>query len=164
MSAARSFPLRLALYEPDIPQNTAAVLRTCACLGIAAEIVEPCGFVFGGQHMRRAGMDYLDHVRLSRHVDWAAFQDSHPGSRRVLLTTRGADSYTEFSFQHGDILILGRESAGVPDHVHAAADARLTIPMAPGMRSLNLAAAAAMVAAEALRQLEAFPKSENPAP
>jgi len=152
--------LRLALYEPDIPQNTAAVLRTCACLGIAAEIIEPCGFVLGGQHMRRAGMDYLEHVTLTRHLDWAAFVDCYAASRRILLTTKAAEPYTSHAFKAGDIVILGRESAGVPDHVHAAADVRITVPMVPGMRSLNMAAAAAMVSAEALRQLDAFPKAE----
>ena len=117
--------LRLALFEPDIPQNTAAVLRTAACLGIACEIIEPCGFVFGGPHMRRAGMDYLDHVHLTHHLDWSAFQAAYPGARRILLTTKAATPYTGFAFRTGDILILGRESAGVPDHVHAAADAPL---------------------------------------
>lgn len=153
--------LRLALYEPDIPQNTAAVLRTCACLGIAAEIIEPCGFVLGGPHMRRAGMDYLDHVRMTRHLDWVAFQAAYPGARRILLTTQAEAAYTDFAFRPGDILIAGRESAGVPDHVHAAANACVTIPLAPGTRSLNMAAAAAMVAGEALRQLGAFPDPET---
>ena len=153
--------LRLALFEPDIPQNTAAVLRTCSCLGVACEVIEPCGFVFGGQHMRRAGMDYLDHVALTWHVDWHAFQAAYPGHRRILVTTKAAQPYMEHSFQRGDILIMGRESAGVPDFVHDAADARLTIPMAAGMRSLNMSVSAAMVVAEALRQLDAFPNSET---
>ena len=154
---------RLALFEPDIPQNTAAVLRTCACLGVACEIIGPCGFVFGGQQMRRAGMDYLDHVALTRHLDWNAFQAAYPGHRRILITTKAALSYTEHTFHRDDILIMGRETAGVPDFVHDAADARLTIPMAAGMRSLNMAVSAAMVAAEALRQLGAFPNLEiNP--
>jgi len=156
--------LRLALYEPDIPPNTAAVLRTCACLGVAAEIIEPCGFVFGGKPMRRAGMDYLEKARLTRHVDWAAFQDSYPGRRRVLLTTAAETPYTDFAFRAGDIVILGRETAGVPDHVHGAADARLLVPMVGGMRSLNMAATAAMVLGEALRQLGAFPTREDRTP
>ncbi len=152
---------RLALFEPDIPQNTAAVMRTCACLGVACEVIEPCGFVFGGQKMRRAGMDYLDHVALTRHLDWHSFQAAYPGHRRILITTKAALSYTKYAFHRNDILIMGRETAGVPDFVHDAADARLTIPMAPGMRSLNMAVSAAMVAAEALRQLGAFPNSET---
>lgn len=153
--------LRLALFEPDIPQNTAAVLRTCACLDIAAEIIEPCGFVFGGKHMRRAGMDYLDQVRLTRHDDWPAFRAAYPGCRRIALTTQADTAHTDFAFRHGDILIAGRESAGLPDHVHAEADARLVIPLAPRTRSLNMAVAAAMVAGEALRQLDAFPGAET---
>jgi tRNA (cytidine/uridine-2'-O-)-methyltransferase len=148
--------LRLALFEPDIPQNTAAVLRTCACLEVAAEIIGPAGFVIGGARARRAGMDYLDHVALTEHDDWAVFQAAYPGRRRILLTTKGAVPYTDFTFQAGDILICGRESAGVPDAVHAAADARIVIPMAPRMRSLNLAVSAAMVLGEALRQLNGF--------
>ena len=153
--------LRLALFEPDIPQNTAAVLRTCSCLGVACEVIEPCGFVFGGQHMRRAGMDYLDHVALTWHADWHAFQAAYRGHWRILMTTKAAISYTEYAFHRDDILIMGRETAGVPDFVHDAVDVRLTIPMASGMRSLNMAVSAAMVAAEALRQLGAFPKSET---
>ncbi|MDD9878709.1 MAG: tRNA (cytidine(34)-2'-O)-methyltransferase [Magnetovibrio sp.] len=155
--------VRLALFEPDIPPNTAAVLRTCACLGVAAEIIEPCGFVFGGRPMRRAGMDYLDRVEITHHEDWAAFRTAYPESRRILLTTAAPTLYTEFTFEAGDILVCGRETAGVPDHVHAAADARVIVPMAAGMRSLNVAAAAAMVLGEALRQLGAFPSQEpNP--
>jgi len=148
--------LRLALFEPDIPQNSAAVLRTCACLEVAAEIIGPAGFVIGSAKARRAGMDYLDHVALTEHADWPAFQAAYPGRRRILLTTKGAVPYTGFSFQAGDILICGRESVGVPETVHAAADARIVIPMAPGMRSLNLAVSAAMVLGEALRQLNGF--------
>ena len=152
--------LRLALFEPDIPPNTAAMLRTCACLGIAAEIIEPCGFVFGGANMRRAGMDYLDQVTLARHDDWLAFQQCYPNSRRLLLTTKAAMPFTQFTYEPGDILVCGRESAGVPDYVHDTVHARLTIPMASGMRSLNVAIAAAMVLSEALRQLEGFATQE----
>lgn len=152
--------LRLALYEPDIPQNAAALLRTCACLGVGADIIGATGFAFGGANLttkaRRAGMDYLDHVDVARHDDWGAFQALYPGRRRVLLTTKGDAAYTEFAFRQGDILLCGRESAGVPDFVHGAADARLVVPMRAGMRSLNLAAAASMVLGEALRQLGAF--------
>lgn len=152
-----SLPLHIALYEPDIPQNTGTVLRMAACLGLPVEIIEPCGFIWGGKHMRRAGMDYLDNVEVTRHMNWATFQGSLPGQRRVLLTTKTDQAYTDFKFQSGDILMLGRESAGVPDAVHAAVDARLTIPLKPPLRSFNLAAAAAMVSGEALRQLDGFP-------
>ncbi len=149
--------LRLALYEPDIPQNTGALIRTAACLGVAVDIIEPCGFVLDDRKLRRAGMDYLERAELARHASWRAFQDDYPDRRRILLTTRAKTTYTAFAFEPGDILVLGRESAGVPDHVHEAADARLRIPMAVGLRSLNLATAAAMVLGEALRQLDAFP-------
>ncbi len=150
-------PLHIALYEPDIPQNTGTVLRTAACLGIPVEVIEPCGFVWGGKHMRRSGMDYVGHADVTRHLNWAVFQASMTGQRRVLLSTRAELVYTAFEFLPGDILILGRESAGVPDDVHEAVDARVTIPLKPGLRSFNLATAAAMVAGEALRQLDAFP-------
>jgi len=152
-----NFPLRIALYEPDIPQNTGTILRMAACLGLAVDIIEPCGFVWGSKQMRRSGMDYLDQVDVTRHLNWHAFQASRSGQRRVLLTTRAADIYTAFNFKSGDILLLGRESAGVPTEIHSVVDARLTIPLKPGLRSFNLAAAAAMVAGEALRQLDAFP-------
>ncbi len=157
MNPAPQHALRLALFEPDIPQNTAAVLRTCACLDVAAEIIGPAGFVLGGAKSRRAGMDYLENAQLTEHDDWAMFQRAHAGCRRVLLTTKAAMPYTTFDFRPDDILICGRESAGVPENVHAAVDARLLIPMAPGMRSLNLAVSAAMVLGEALRQLNVFP-------
>jgi len=149
--------LRIALYEPDIPQNTGTVLRMAACLGVAVDVIEPCGFVWGGKHMRRAGMDYLDAADITHHVTWQAFQESHVRARRILLTTKSDTAYTAFSFEAGDILILGRESAGVPDDVHEAADARLTIPLKPPLRSFNLAIASAMVVGEALRQIDGFP-------
>lgn len=154
-------PLRLALYEPDIPQNTAALLRTCACLGVGVEIIGPCGFVFGAAKARRAGMDYLDLAQVTEHDDWPAFQRAHAGRRRVLLTTKAATPYVGFGYRAGDILVCGRESAGVPDAVHTAVDARVVIPMAAGARSLNLAASAAMVLGEALRQLDAFPATSG---
>jgi tRNA (cytidine/uridine-2'-O-)-methyltransferase len=149
--------LHIALFEPDIPQNTGTVLRTAACLGVPVEVIEPCGFVWGGKHMRRSAMDYLDQVTITRHLDWAAFQQNLGGQRRVLLTTKTEQVYTAFTFQPGDILVLGRESAGVPQSVHDAVDARVTIPLKPGLRSFNLAVAAAMVVGEALRQLDGFP-------
>lgn len=143
--------MRLALFEPDIPQNTGAVLRLAACLGVGVDIIEPMGFVWSDRHLRRAGMDYLDHVELVRHSSWSAFHNNHR-HRLVLLTTKAEDRYTDFMFSADDTLLLGRESAGVPDSVQAAADARIKIPMVGGMRSLNVALAAAMVLSEALRQ------------
>jgi len=153
--------MRLALYQPDIPQNTGAILRLGACLGVAVDIIEPCGFVIDDRRLRRVGMDYLDRVAVRRHRSWAAFRRARaaePGGRLILLTTRGACPHTEFAFAADDVLLLGRESAGVPDAVHAAADARLRVPMRPGLRSLNLALAAAVVLAEALRQTHGFPE------
>lgn len=152
---------RLALFEPDIPQNTGTLLRLAACLGVGVDVIEPCGFVWGGKHMRRAGMDYLAQVDVVRHVNWPTFTESTSGARKVLLTTKSSAPYTEFEFKPDDILLLGSESAGVPDHVHEQADARITVPMRADHRSLNLATAAAMVLGETLRQLHAFPKGEE---
>lgn len=150
--------MRLALFQPDIPQNAGTMIRLGACLGIGIDVIEPCGFLFGERQMRRAGMDYLELARVTRHASWQAFQTQRPpGERLVLLTTRGETVYTEFAFAASDILLVGRESAGVPDAVHAAADARLRIPMAAGARSLNVALAAAMALGEALRQTGGFP-------
>ncbi len=150
--------MKLALYEPDIPQNTGTLLRLAACLATPVSVIEPCGFVLSDQRMRRAGMDYLDNVDLTRHESWDAFLAQSTG-RLVLLTTRAETAYTQFAYQSGDTLLLGRESAGVPDHVHDAVDARIIIPMAPGMRSLNVAVAGAMALGEALRQTDGFPPS-----
>jgi tRNA (cytidine/uridine-2'-O-)-methyltransferase len=146
--------MRIALYQPDIAQNTGTILRLCACLGFAADIIEPTGFPWSEPAFRRAGMDYLDAVSLTRHASWEAFLASRvlrPG-RIVLMTTRAAEPYLTHEFRDDDILLFGRESAGVPDEVHAVADNRLLIPMQNGMRSLNIAMAAAMVAGEAVRQ------------
>lgn len=153
-----SAPFCLALYQPDIPQNAGTMLRLCACLGLDAALIEPAGFPTSDRHFRRAGMDYLDHVRIGRHASWRAFEDWRAAqSRRLaLLTTRAALPYTDFVFEPGDILMVGRESAGVPDAVHAAAEARLRIPVRAGLRSLNVAVAAAMVLGEALRQISGF--------
>jgi tRNA (cytidine/uridine-2'-O-)-methyltransferase len=151
--------LRLALFEPDIPQNTGAILRLAACLGAGVDVIGPCGFVWSDRRLRRAGMDYLDQVDLRRHDSWAAYAEARrsSGGRLVLLTTAGDVAYTDFAFTDGDTLLLGRESGGVPDIVHTAADARLVVPMRPGLRSLNVALAAAIVLGEALRQLDALP-------
>jgi tRNA (cytidine/uridine-2'-O-)-methyltransferase len=146
--------MQVALYEPDIAQNTGTILRLCACLGVTAHIIEPAGFPVSDRAFRRAGMDYLDQVTLWRHDSWPAFDAWRRAEnlRLVLLTTRATSSY--FDHRYGnDVLLFGRESSGVPEPVHAAADARLTIPMRPGLRSLNIAMACAMVVGEALRQL-----------
>jgi tRNA (cytidine/uridine-2'-O-)-methyltransferase len=150
---------RLALYQPDIPQNTGTMLRLAACLGVPVEIIEPAGFDVSDRNLRRAGLDYLDRVAITRHVSWRAFMRwrAERGLRLVLATTKGALPYTEFAFDRQDVILLGRESAGVPDEVHDAAEARIVIPMQPGLRSLNVAVAAAMLVGEALRQTGAFP-------
>lgn len=147
--------MRLALYQPDIPQNTGAMLRLGAALGVAVDIIEPCGFLLTDRGLKRAGMDYLKSAQMVRHASWAQFRAGFSG-RLLLLTTRGAMTYTDFAFQPGDTLLVGQESAGVPEEVHQAADARLVIPLRPGMRSLNVAQAAAMVLGEALRQTGGF--------
>jgi tRNA (cytidine/uridine-2'-O-)-methyltransferase len=146
--------MRIALYQPDIPQNTGTILRLCACLGMEAHIIEPAGFPTSDRAFRRAGMDYLDAVAIVRHRSWHAFETwrrTH-GHRLVLFTTSGALSYLDCRYQAEDVLLFGRESAGVPQEVHAAADARVLIPMRAGLRSLNVAIAAAMAGGEALRQ------------
>jgi tRNA (cytidine/uridine-2'-O-)-methyltransferase len=143
----------LAFYQPDIPQNVGAAMRLCACLGTGLEIIEPCGFIWDERKIRQSAMDYYDASGLARHSSWEKFLNLSKGQRRiVLLTTKGAQPYTGFAFSPDDVLLMGRESAGVPDDVHEAADARLTIPMRPGFRSLNVVNAAAMVLGEALRQ------------
>lgn len=149
--------IRLALYQPDIPQNLGNLLRLAACMNIGVDVIEPCGFPFDDRRLKRAGMDYLDRVSLTRHRSWAAFQAQRHG-RLLLLTTAGERAYTAFDFRLGDLLMVGRESAGVPSDIHQAADARLLIPMVPSLRSINVASAAAMVVGEALRQLDGFPQ------
>lgn len=154
--------MRLALYEPDIPQNVGALMRLGACLGVGIDLIEPCGFLLSDRGLKRAGMDYLKSADIRRHDSWDRFrQEPVQKGRLVLLTTRGDMAYTEFAFAADDRLLVGRESAGVPETVHAAADARLTIPLIPGLRSLNVAQAAAMVLGEALRQTDLFPKKEQ---
>ena len=155
--------MRIALYQPDIPQNTGTILRLAACLGIEAHLIAPASFPLSDRAFRRAGMDYLDAVALVRHASWAAFETWRKetcrmaqGCRLVLFTTAATQSYLDFGFRRDDVLLFGRESAGVPAEVHEAADARLVIPMRPGLRSLNVAVAAAMAAGEALRQTGGF--------
>ena len=146
--------MRIALYQPDIPQNTGTILRLCACCGIEAHIIGPAGFPTTDRAFRRAGMDYLDQLIWTRHDSWTKFEEWRrpEGHRLLLFTTKGATPYLDFRYQASDILLFGRESAGVPSEVAEAADARLVIPIKPGLRSLNVAMAAAMALGEALRQ------------
>ncbi len=147
---------RIALYQPDIPGNTGTILRLAACLGVAVEIIEPAGFRLDDKSLKRAGMDYLELASLTRHANWQAFESWREGeaARLVLLTTKATTAYTDFSFRHDDIILFGRESAGVPQTVHRSCDAQLVIPMAAKARSLNLALSVSMVVGEALRQLK----------
>jgi tRNA (cytidine/uridine-2'-O-)-methyltransferase len=149
--------MRLALFEPDIPQNTGSLLRLGACLGVGVDIIEPCGFLLTDKALRRVGMDYVELAEMRRFSSWERFQADRPSGRLILLTTKGAQPYLEFNFRPDDILLLGRESAGVPDAVHHAADARLLIPMQASARALNVTQAAAMVLGEALRQTGPHP-------
>jgi len=157
---------RLAIYQPDIPQNTGTMLRLAACLGVPVEIIEPAGFDVSDRNLRRSGMDYLERAAITRHVSWDSFETWRQESkspagrpRLILATTKAAVPYTEVAYAPDDIVLVGRESAGVPDEVHAAADARVLIPMRVGLRSLNVAVAAAMILGEALRQTGTFPVS-----
>jgi len=151
--------MRIALYQPDIPQNAGTILRLCACLGIEAHIIGPAGFPTSDRAFRRAGMDYLDAVAIVRHNSWTEFQAwrADKGCRLVVFTTAASVSYLDYRYGADDVLLFGRESAGVPAEVHNAADARLKIPMRPGMRSLNVAVTAAIAAGEALRQTGGMP-------
>lgn len=147
--------IRIALYQPDIAGNTGTILRMAACLDLAVDIIEPAGFDLSDRALKRAGMDYLEMASLTRHVDFAAFDAWRQAQNRRLLlfSTAATEPYTQYRYRHGDIILFGRESAGVPDQVHERADARLLIPMKNGARSLNLALSAAMAAGEAIRQL-----------
>lgn len=151
--------MRLVLFQPDIPQNTGTMIRLAACLGVAVDIVEPAGFDVSDRHFRRSGMDYLDRVEIIRHPSWRAFHDwsRANGQRLVLATVQGSVPYTDFSYGDNDAIIMGRESAGAPDYVHEACEARIRIPLAPGMRSLNVAVCAGMMLGEALRCTGGFP-------
>lgn len=146
--------LRIALYQPDIAGNTGTIMRLAACLGMGVDIIEPAGFDISDRNLKRAGLDYLAAVRLVRHVTWERFEEWRlsTGRRLVLASTKAALPYVDFAYHTDDIILLGRESAGVPDHVHEKADARLLIPMVEGQRSINVAMSAAMIAGEALRQ------------
>jgi tRNA (cytidine/uridine-2'-O-)-methyltransferase len=151
--------ISIALYQPDIPQNTGTILRMAACLDLHVHIIEPCGFALNDRTLRRAGMDYLDRSTYTKHLSWSHFLEwTESESRRlVLATTKASHAFIDLHYQPNDILLFGRESVGVPENVHERADERITIPMREGERSLNLAISTAMVASEALRQLKAFP-------
>ena len=155
--------MRLALYQPDIPQNTGTILRTAACLNVGVDIIEPCGFILDDKRLKRSGMDYIDNVDLVRHISWSYFRNfcNQNQNRIVLLTTSGNETYCEFSFKTDDCLLLGSESRGVTSEVHETATARIKIPMAEGSRSLNVAVAASMVLGEALRQTNNFITNVN---
>jgi len=146
--------MEIVLYEPDIPQNAGTIMRLGACMAVPVHIIEPAGFPVSDRSFRRAGLDYLDAVKIERHVSFSAFEEWRKANARrlVLLTTKATDLYPSFAFREGDLILVGRESAGVPDNVHAAADASLRIPMRNGQRSLNIAVALSMVLGEALRQ------------
>lgn len=146
-------PIRLALVEPDMAPNVGAILRLGACLGVPVHVIEPCGFAFSPRAWRRQAMDYADLARIHRHDSWQAFLEERPAGRLVAMTTKGAVGLWDFAFAPGDTLLMGSEGTGLPEEVHAAADARVAIPMQPGARSLNIAMAAAIAAAEAGRQL-----------
>lgn len=153
----------IALYQPDIPQNTGTILRLAACLNVRVHLIEPAGFPISDTALKRAGMDYLERAAMTRHISFDAFEDwrsTHRG-RLILMTTKSSSPYTGFRFQADDILLFGRESTGAPGNVHDLADARLTIPLADGMRSLNVAVSAGMALGEALRQTGTFPKSAS---
>lgn len=162
--------MRLALFEPDIPQNTGTLMRLCACFSVPMDIIEPCGFILSDKNLRRAGMDYLDRLDLTKHLNWDSFKNISAGRRLVLLSTKASGSFLDFKFEKDDVLIAGRESGakapgfylaagrgGVPEHVHQDCAARVRIPMAAGVRSLNVALASALVLGEALRQTEGYP-------
>lgn len=151
-------PLRIALYQPDIAGNTGTILRFAACLGLAVDVIEPAGFDLSDRSLKRAGMDYLESAALTRHVSFEHFEGwrGSSGRRLVLASTKAATRYTDYVFRPDDILLFGRESAGVPDAVHALADGRVLIPMVEGRRSINVALSAAMIAGEALRQTGGF--------
>ncbi len=161
LTAARGYGgrMEIALFQPDIAGNVGTILRTAACFGVPAHIIEPCGFPFADGALKRAGMDYAVRANVTRHADWDGFYDRSAGAGRrlVLLTTAGATRLHHFAFASGDVLLLGAESSGVPQYVHDAAAARVAIPMQPGFRSLNVAVAAGIALAEALRQTKGFP-------
>ena len=146
--------MRIALYQPDIPQNTGNIFRLGACLGVSVDIIEPTGFIFDDKKFKRSAMDYIDHIDYKKHIDWQHFYDwsQEKKYRLILMTTKARQSFYEFEFHSSDILLFGRESAGVPDNIHQIVDHRLTIPMKEGVRSINLSSSVALVIGEGLRQ------------
>ncbi len=153
--------MRLVLYQPDIPQNAGTLLRLAACMGVVADVIEPCGFLLSDRHFRRAGMDYLAQAQWVRHRSWTAYGDSRPGGRLVALTPKGEVPHVDYSFRPDDRLLVGQESTGLPADIEAVAAARVRVPMGAGLRSLNVAVAAAMVLGEALRQTNLYPPSPS---
>ncbi len=149
--------MKIALYQPDIPQNCGAMIRLCACIGVDLEIIEPCGFPWNEKKIRQSAMDYYDKIIIKRHSSWGKFYKQHKGNNRIILmSTNGASAYTNFNFEQNDILLAGRESAGVPDDVHDMVDKSIYIPMKNGLRSLNIVNATAMILGEAIRQIESL--------
>ncbi len=146
--------LNIAMFQPDIAQNTGAVMRLCACLGVDLDIIEPCGFILDDEKLRRVAMDYIDIVKYRRHLSWQHFLDYYKGRRLVLLSTKASDDYLDFKFAPNDILILGRESAGVPEEVAEVCDSKVKVDMINGVRSLNVAMTAAIITSEAVRQIK----------
>ena len=146
--------MRIALYQPDIPQNAGNIFRLGACLGVPVDIIEPTGFIFDDKKFKRSAMDYINHIEYKRHVNWQHFYDwtKENKSRLILMTTKASKSYYRFNFFSSDIVLFGRESAGVPEEIHQLVDHRLTIPMKEGVRSINLSSAVALVIGEGLRQ------------
>jgi len=157
---SKKFSMRIALYQPDIPQNTGTILRLAACMNVAIDLIGPAGFDLSDRSLRRAGLDYLDHVDITRHQSWQAFVPQHraqsPASRLVLMTTKATSQHIDFEFMSSDTLLFGRESAGVPDEVAREADHTLKIAIASNLRSLNVAVSVAMTLGEALRQTDGF--------
>lgn len=149
--------MKIALYQPDIPQNCGAMIRLCACMGVELEIIEPCGFPWNEKKIRQSAMDYYDKVIINRHSSWDKFYGQYRDNNRIILmTTKSASPYTKFKFEQGDILLAGRESSGVPDDVHNMVDKSIYIPMKNGLRSLNIVNATAMILGEATRQTESI--------
>jgi len=146
--------LRIALYQPDIPQNSGAMMRLCACLGVGLDIIHPCGFVWDDRKIRKAAMDYYDHVDIKQHSSWEDFKENTKNNRIILMTTKASVPYTDFKFEDGDILLAGRESSGAPDEVHEYANGRVLIPMHGKMRSINVVNAGSMIIGEAIRQTQ----------
>ena len=150
--------MRIALYEPDIPQNTGNIFRLGACLGISIDIIEPTGYIFNDKHFKGSSMDYIKHIEYKRHLDWDSFFEwsNINNFRLILLTTKSKKNYCDYSFKENDILLFGRESAGVPEKIHNDVNEKLTIPMVKGLRSINVSSAVAIVVGEAYRQLNLF--------